>query len=351
MQPLILGDARLLEQGTVDLVEAAQQELAAIGVEVEPLRKPAVVRHRQRREIDDDFVAVPPPDRRALRSLHERVDLGRAQLDRHDAIAATVGEKDVREGRRDDRAEAVFRECPDGMFTRRAATEVRSGDQDRRALGRGIIELEPRLRAPVEKQAGAKTGALEAPQKLLRDDLIGVHVLAWQRGRFSPVTHERLHHATSARRHARTSTSWPAIAAAAAIVGLMRCVRPPRPWRPSKLRLEVAAQRSPTPSTSAFIPRHIEQPAFRHSKPASRNTRSNPSRSASRLTRFNPGTTIARTRGATCKPRTMLAAARRSSMRALVHDPTNTRSIGIPSSGVPGVSPMYSSARAAARRS
>src|SRR5260221_367530 len=36
------------------------------------------------------------------------------------------------------------------------------------------------------------------------------------------------------------STKWPAIAAAAAITGLTRCVRPPGPWRPSKLRLEDA---------------------------------------------------------------------------------------------------------------
>ncbi len=41
------------------------------------------------------------------------------------------------------------------------------------------------------------------------------------------------------------STKCPAIAAAAAISGLTRCVRPPRPWRPSKLRLLVEAQRSP----------------------------------------------------------------------------------------------------------
>src|SRR2546427_10495245 len=103
-------------------------------------------------------------------------------------MAATVGKKDAGEGGRDDRAEAVFRECPDGMFARRVATEVRSGDQDRRSLGRRIIELEPGLRAPVEKQAGSKTGALEAAQKLLRGELIGVHVFAWQRGRFSPGT-------------------------------------------------------------------------------------------------------------------------------------------------------------------
>ena len=37
------------------------------------------------------------------------------------------------------------------------------------------------------------------------------------------------------------STKWPSIAAAAAICGDTRWVRPPRPWRPSKLRLEVDA--------------------------------------------------------------------------------------------------------------
>ena len=43
----------------------------------------------------------------------------------------------------------------------------------------------------------------------------------------------------------RMSTKWPSIAAAAAICGTTRWVRPPRPWRPSKLRFEVEAQRSP----------------------------------------------------------------------------------------------------------
>src|SRR4051794_16366083 len=45
--------------------------------------------------------------------------------------------------------------------------------------------------------------------------------------------------------HSRTSTKWPAIAAAAAMTGDTRWVRPRKPWRPSKLRLEVEAQRSP----------------------------------------------------------------------------------------------------------
>ena len=66
------------------------------------------------------------------------------------------------------------------------------------------------------------------------------------------------------------SVKCPAIAAAAAIIGLTRWVRPPRPWRPSKLRLLVDAHRSPGCRMSGFIPRHMEHPDSRHSKPASR---------------------------------------------------------------------------------
>ena len=52
----------------------------------------------------------------------------------------------------------------------------------------------------------------------------------------------------------------PRTAVAAATSGDTRCVRPPLPWRPSKLRLEVDALRSPGASWSGFMPRHIEQP-------------------------------------------------------------------------------------------
>ena len=58
------------------------------------------------------------------------------------------------------------------------------------------------------------------------------------------------------------------MAAAAAIAGLTKCVRPLLPWRPSKLRLEVEAQRSCGCNRSAFMAQHIEQPGSRHSKPA-----------------------------------------------------------------------------------
>src|SRR5258707_15706395 len=92
--------------------------------------------------------------------------------------------------------------------------------------------------------------------------------------------------------HLRTSTKRPATAAAAAIAGLTRCVRPPAPCRPSKLRLLVEAQRSPGLSRSAFMPRHMEQPDSRHSKPASVKIRCKPSFSASRFPCCEPGTII-----------------------------------------------------------
>ena len=50
------------------------------------------------------------------------------------------------------------------------------------------------------------------------------------------------------------------MAVAAATSGLTRWVRPPLPCRPSKLRLDVEALRSPGARVSGFIPRHIEQP-------------------------------------------------------------------------------------------
>src|SRR3546814_6328020 len=74
----------------------------------------------------------------------------------------------------------------------------------------------------------------------------------------------------------RTSVSLPVTAAAAAIAGLTRCVRAPGPWRPTKLRLLVEAQRSPAGTLSGFIARQAEQPGSRHSRPASVKMRSSP---------------------------------------------------------------------------
>src|SRR5207249_874283 len=176
------------------------------------------------------------------------------------------------------------------------------------------------------EQHRCESGALDALEKLLRHDLVGVDVHARQRRDPAGVPDEGPH------AHVRMSTRWPAIPAAAAMAGLIKWVRPPRPWRPSKFRFDVAAQRSPLARMSGFIPRHIEQPELRHSNPASRKMRSSPSASACAFTCWEPGTTSARTPDATVRPRTTLAALLRSSIRALVQEPRNTRSIGSPSS-------------------
>ena len=128
----------------------------------------------------------------------------------------------------------------------------------------------------------------------------------------------------------RMSVKCPVTAAAAAIAGLTKCVRPPLPWRPSKLRLEVEAQRWPGVRRSAFMARHIEQPGSRHSKPASMKILSKPSCSACRLTKPEPGTINTRcTLSAFLRPLATAAASRKSSMRLLVQEPMNTMSTGI----------------------
>ena len=91
---------------------------------------------------------------------------------------------------------------------------------------------------------------------------------------------------------------------------------------------------------SGFIPRHMEQPAERQSKPADRNTSSSPSASAWAFTCCEPGTTIASMLELTWRPFTTSAAARRSPIRELVHEPMNTRSSGISRMGVPGARSM-----------
>mmetsp|Transcript_14019 Transcript_14019/g.39943 ORF Transcript_14019/g.39943 Transcript_14019/m.39943 type:complete len:282 (+) Transcript_14019:801-1646(+) len=142
-----------------------------------------------------------------------------------------------------------------------------------------------------------------------------------------------------------TSASVPLTAAAAAMAGDMRCVRPPPPCRPSKFLLEVDAQRSCGLSLSAFIARHMEHPGSLQSNPASRRILSRPSSSACFFTRPEPGTTMAWTPSATFRPLAMAATALMSSIRPFVQDPMNTFATGTPSSACPSSKPMYSKAR------
>src|SRR5580700_4060613 len=199
----------------------------------------------------------------------------------------------------------------------------------RRACVRSLLNT-----PPIEEKEFAITGPFDPLKELLGDNLVGVDIFAIEVCHHTSMFSEWLHWSdstacagTGLNCHLRTSVKWPETAAAAAIMGLTRWVLPPRPWRPSKLRLLVEAQRSPGARMSGFIPRHMEKPGSRHSKPAVRKTSSSPSSSACRFTSCEPGTTIARTWGCTWYPLTTLAAERRSSMRELVQEPIKTRSI------------------------
>ena len=79
------------------------------------------------------------------------------------------------------------------------------------------------------------------------------------------------------------------MAAAATMAGLIRSVRPVGlPCRSMKFRLLDEAQTSRPFSLSSFMPRHIEQPAWRHSKPASVKMSWSPSASAALATGWEP---------------------------------------------------------------
>src|SRR5215211_4838377 len=88
-----------------------------------------------------------------------------------------------------------------------------------------------------------------APQEARRNDLVGVDVGRRHRRRRRVEVLKRLHRHDLAN-SCRTSVSLPVTAAATAMAGLTRCVRAPLPWRPTKLRFEVEAQRSPAATRS-----------------------------------------------------------------------------------------------------
>src|SRR3546814_9215824 len=84
--------------------------------------------------------------------------------------------------------------------------------------------------APLIEQIRAKAGALDGLEKLLRDDLIGIDVGTIQRTDQAGVLGKGFHPLSpQAWTSSRTSMKWPVTAAAAAMAGLTRCVRPPAP--------------------------------------------------------------------------------------------------------------------------
>ena len=88
------------------------------------------------------------------------------------------------------------------------------------------------------------------------------------------------------------------------------------------------------------MPRHIEQPDSRHSKPARLKTSFEPLPLGLRLHLLRARHDHRAHACATFRPSTTDAAARRSSMREFVQEPMKTRSRGMSSIRVPGSSAM-----------
>src|SRR5690606_29797577 len=195
--------------------------------------------------------------------LEQRIDLFILEDDRQQAVLEAVVVEDVSEARRNDGAEAVLVQRPRRVLAGRAATEVLAREQNAgalitreveheirvdRTLGVVLIRLADIQVTPLVEQVGAEAGALDRLEKLLGNDLVGVDVGAVERADQAGVLGKGFHHLTpQAWINSRTSIKRPVTAAAAAMAGLTRWVRPPAPWRPSKLRLEVEAQCSPLP--------------------------------------------------------------------------------------------------------
>src|SRR5207248_3674704 len=108
-----------------------------------------------------------------------------------------VGAEDVREGRRDDRAEAEVLERPGRVLAGGAAAEVAAGDEDGRPRVGRVVDREARLAAPVPEEELAEAAALDALEELLGEDLVGVDVRAVERADDAGDFSERLHVSSS----------------------------------------------------------------------------------------------------------------------------------------------------------
>ena len=102
--------------------------------------------------------------------------------DRQDAVLEAVVVEDVAERGRDHAADAEIQQRPRRVLAARAAAEIVARDQDLGvAIGR-LVEDEIRVLAAVvlvalfREQPGAKAGALDGLQVLLRDDHVGVDI-------------------------------------------------------------------------------------------------------------------------------------------------------------------------------
>ena len=268
--------------------------------------------------------------------LHRVLDV-RQLVSRHDdgrqAGVDRVLPEDVAERRREHCTEAAILERPGCVLARGAAAEVAPGEQDRRAWA--SMQLESGILHPVEEEELAVPGALDPLQELLGDDLVRVDVGTVEDGRPSLSPNVAASCELPDVREAPADRSGDGHrgaeqvgAAAGALPSLEVAVRRRRAPLAGLEDVRVHPEAHRAAGAAPF-----EAGALEHLAEALLLGLALHLRRARHDDRVHAvGDPPARRR-----PR---AAARRSSMRAFVHEPMNTLSMRMSRSGVPGVRSM-----------
>ena len=145
-------------QRQADVVQAVEQAVAAERLDLERQRQAVVVGERARFEVGRQLVAG-----MLGRALEQVVDLLFAEPDRQHAVLEAVVVEDVGEAGGDDHAEAVVLERPRGVLAARAAAEVAPRQQNARALGLGLVQLEVGIR-PSRRRLRAQSQNRNSPK-------------------------------------------------------------------------------------------------------------------------------------------------------------------------------------------
>src|SRR6185437_1648601 len=171
-------------QGQRDLVEPQQQPLTPPRVDFERVLLARWRDNRLRLQIDPD-----PP-----RTLG-RFDVGSKRIhdllvdeDGEDSVLEAIGEENVAKAGTDDGTNAHFLQRPNGSFARRAAAEIRTGDENFRVPVRLPVQDEVRILRAVrqiaqraERPFAERAANGVADQALDADDHIGVDIAAHDR--------------------------------------------------------------------------------------------------------------------------------------------------------------------------
>src|SRR5260221_12025675 len=125
------------------------------------------------------------------------------EADEDNAILTGVGREDIGESWCDDHEETILTQSPGRVLARGSAGEVLLCDEDLCAPVLRLVENEVRIglacvgsflnAPPVEEEKVAIAGALDALEKLLRDDLVRIDIGQRQRDGFGADDVDRLH--------------------------------------------------------------------------------------------------------------------------------------------------------------